>query len=151
MIYSWWHCHSGYTCSLRNTEHAELILILWTINGTSRHAMKLQISSNDCGGVPTLSPSCWLLRKFSDAFLINAYWVLIIQFSLICLTMWYFLSQIFRTIITLQPIPGIMFLTKVCLNSSIILLCSTYSSIVRPLDKLLAYTHSSISHTSSGP
>ena len=47
MIYAWRYKQSRYTSFFPNTGHTQLILILWTINVTSRHAMKILISSND--------------------------------------------------------------------------------------------------------
>ena len=49
VIYPQRYNHSGYTCSLLNSKHTQLILILWIINGNSRDAMKIQISPSDCG------------------------------------------------------------------------------------------------------
>ena len=46
IIYSWRYNHSGHTCFLFNTGHTQLILMPWTMNGTSRHPMKILISSN---------------------------------------------------------------------------------------------------------
>ena len=47
VIYTWRYDHSSYTCFLHDTRHTQLILILWTGNGTSRHGTKIQILSNN--------------------------------------------------------------------------------------------------------
>ena len=49
VIYPLRYNHSGYTCFFLNTGHTQLIIILWTINGTSRHAMKIQTLSKVYG------------------------------------------------------------------------------------------------------
>ena len=47
VIYSWRYDHSSYTCFLCNIRHTQLILMLRTNNGTSRHDIKIQILSNN--------------------------------------------------------------------------------------------------------
>ena len=56
----------------------------------------------------------------------------------------------FSAHITLQPIPGLMLLTEVCSNPSLLCFVIHTTLRFRLLDELLANIHCSMFHTSSG-
>ena len=102
VIYPLRYNHSGYTCFFLNTGHTQLIILLWTINGTSCYEDPDIIQG--LWTTPTLSPSCWLFPKLSYALLITTY-----LFYIICAIMWYFLSKTFRPILPYNPHQALCF------------------------------------------